>query len=69
MTPQHTHELVVNGMSCQHCVKAVTRAIQALDPQAIVEVNLPASHVSVRTILDASAVKQAITEEGYEVPA
>ena len=27
-------EFEVQGMSCQHCVAAVTRSIQEIDPQA-----------------------------------
>ncbi|MCC7544484.1 MAG: heavy-metal-associated domain-containing protein, partial [Aquabacterium sp.] len=39
-TPQ-THQLQVKGMSCQHCVKAITKAVQTQDPQATVSVELP----------------------------
>ena len=30
----------VDGMSCNHCAKAVTKAVQQLDPQAQVQVDL-----------------------------
>lgn len=65
-TPIH-HELQVKGMSCQHCVKAVTHAVQALDAQAQVRVDLPSGHVSVQTQLSREATVAAIADEGYEV--
>ena len=35
-------ELRVEGMTCGHCVSAVTRAVKALDPEAHVQVDLAA---------------------------
>lgn len=67
-TPQ-SHQLQVKGMSYQHCVKAVTKAIQALDADAIVSVELPQGQVKVQTSLSREATAQAIVEEGYEVQA
>lgn len=61
------HELLVQGMSCQHCVKGVTRAIQEQDPQADVQVDLASGRVLARTSLSKEAVAQAISEEGYKV--
>ncbi len=61
------HELQVKGMSCQHCVKGVTRAIQEQDPQAEVQVDLASGRVQARTTLPHEALVQAITDEGYEV--
>jgi len=62
-------ELKVGGMTCGHCVKAVTAAIQAKDPAANVEVSLAEGLVHVITTLPASAVASAVTEEGYTVSA
>ena len=64
-----SHQLQVKGMSCQHCVKGVTLAIQALDPQAQVQVDLPNGQVQVQTHLPREAVAAAVTDEGYEVAA
>lgn len=63
------NELVfqVKGMSCGHCVRAVTQAVQARDPQARVEVDLPTGRVAIHSTLDRAAAAQAIAEEGYEV--
>ena len=57
----------VQGMSCGHCVKAITQALQAKDPAADVHVDLSAKTVQVQSSLDADAVVEAIKEEGYEV--
>ncbi|MGE5453103.1 MAG: heavy-metal-associated domain-containing protein [Acidobacteriota bacterium] len=67
MSTPSTHQLQVKGMSCQHCVKAITQAIQTQDPQAAVTVDLPQGQVSVQSALSQDAIVQAITEEGYEV--
>lgn len=61
--------LQVEGMGCGHCVGAVTRAVQALDPAAEVHVDLQAGTVEAQTRADAAAVSQAITAEGYKVQA
>ncbi len=61
------HQLQVKGMSCQHCVKAVTKAVQAQDPDATVAVDLPQGTVTVQTTLSRAATSQAISDEGYEV--
>lgn len=57
----------VEGMNCGHCVQAVTRAVQGVDPQADVRVDLAAKTVEARTSADASDVSQAITAAGYGV--
>lgn len=57
----------VSGMSCGHCVRAVTQAIKVLDANAEVEVDLAAGRVRVSDMLDAEQVLAAIREEGYEV--
>ena len=69
MSTPETLQLNVKGMSCQHCVKAVTRAVQAQDPQATLEIDLPQGRVTVHTVLPVAAVAKAISEEGYEAQA
>jgi copper chaperone len=59
----------VKGMSCGHCVKAVTAAIHELDPTARVSVTLAEGRVEIETRADPARVSQAIREAGYEVPA
>lgn len=55
----------VRGMTCGHCVKAVTRAVQEQDAAARVEVDLAAGQVRVDSALAAEQVLAAIREEGY----
>ncbi|BBH44152.1 heavy-metal-associated domain-containing protein [Pseudomonas sp. KU43P] len=56
----------VQGMTCGHCVKAVTRAVQEQDAQAQVEVDLAAKQVRVQSALAVEQVLEAIREEGYQ---
>ncbi len=59
----------VEGMSCNHCAKAVTKALQKLDPQAQVQVDLPAKKVLVESAQARQALAKAIADEGYAVAA
>jgi copper chaperone len=59
--------LKVDGMSCGHCVSAVTAAIQAKDPAAKVVVDLAEGTVKSETVLPRHVVSMAVEEEGYEV--
>jgi copper chaperone len=62
-------ELTVTGMTCGHCVRAVTEAIRAKDPAAQVEVVLAEGLVRAETTLPRAAVAAAVEEEGYKVAA
>lgn len=58
----------VQGMSCGHCVRAITQALQAKDPAASVRVDLATKEVGVESgELSADQVINLISEEGYEV--
>ncbi len=59
----------VTGMTCGHCEKAVTRAIQQLDPQAQVKIDRSQNRVDVQSVQPREALAQAIAEEGYAVAA
>jgi len=59
--------LNVEGMSCQHCVANVKKAVEALDGVDNVEVDLEAGKVAVEGSADADAVKAAIAQAGYTV--
>ncbi|MHC8346107.1 cation transporter [Pseudomonas sp. RT6P73] len=56
----------VQGMSCGHCVNAITQALQAKDPAASVRIDLAAKEVGVESALTTEQVIAAITEEGYD---
>ena len=57
----------VEGMTCGHCVKAVTQAIKNQDPAAEVTVDLAAKQVSVQSQLSHEVIAGLIREEGYTV--
>lgn len=57
--------LHVTGMTCAHCVRAVTAAIRALDPTAAVTVDLATGTVTAAGGLDRAAVVAALAAEGY----
>jgi copper chaperone len=57
----------VAGMSCQHCVDAVTREVTAVPGVTGVRVDLAAGTVEVAGTADDAAVRAAIDEAGYEV--
>ena len=56
----------VQGMSCGHCVKAVTQALQAVDAGARVEIDLASGRVSVQSTQPVELLLAAIRDEGYE---
>ncbi|AXO86970.1 copper chaperone [Pseudomonas parafulva] len=60
------HVFNVQGMTCGHCVKAVTQAIQAVDAAAQVDVDLPGRQVKVQSESPAERIVAAIVEEGYQ---
>lgn len=60
-------EFKVTGMTCAHCERAVVRAIQALDPTAKVQVDLPQGRVQVQSLLNEQTIREAISDEGYRV--
>jgi copper chaperone len=60
-------EFNVEGMTCGHCVRSITRAIQALDPEAVVDVDLSGGTVAVEGGLEAGLAIAAIESEGYVV--
>lgn len=55
----------VQGMSCGHCVRAVTQAVQSQDKSAMVEVDLAKAQVRVESSLSAERIIGLISEEGY----
>ncbi len=59
--------LQVEGMSCGHCIRAVTKAITALDQAAKVEVDLATKRVVAQTSLPRADVVRAMEEEGFAV--
>ena len=57
----------VTGMTCGHCIRAVTAAITNRDAQAAVRVDLATGRVEVDSDLPSADLAAAIAEEGYRV--
>ncbi|MCF5226106.1 heavy-metal-associated domain-containing protein [Pseudomonas syringae] len=56
----------VQGMTCGHCVRAVTEAIKNADPAAEVQVELASKQVKVQSCLSPEQIIGLIGEEGYQ---
>ncbi|MFF7310799.1 cation transporter [Streptomyces sp. NPDC008137] len=59
----------VKGMTCDHCVQAVSSELNGLPGVENVQVDLPSAKVTVTSEqpLDAAAVAAAVDEAGYEL--
>lgn len=57
----------VQGMSCGHCERAVTNAIQQIDAQAQVRIDRAQSRVEVDSSQPRERLAQAMRDEGYRV--
>jgi Cu+-exporting ATPase len=63
------YELTVEDMTCKHCVGRVTKAVQEIDQQAKVEIDLPSKRVKIDSQADLDRIAQAIDAAGYPVSA
>ena len=62
-----TLQLTVPGMACSVCAEKITKAVQAIDPDATVEADPQTKRVNVETGVSEVAVKEAIATAGYPV--
>ncbi|MFY7962187.1 MAG: heavy-metal-associated domain-containing protein [Elsteraceae bacterium] len=62
-------ELMVKGMTCGGCVKAVTRALQAQDKAAVVNVDLPSGKVTIEGAISKDQAEAAIRDAGFTLAA
>jgi copper ion binding protein len=64
-----TTEYRVKGMTCGHCVSAVTAEVGGIEGVTDVRVDLASGVVTVASTvpLDDKAVRDAVDEAGYEV--
>ena len=72
MSSTITTTLPISGMTCGHCVSAVTQQLTALEGVQDVQVELVPHGTSTVTVtsaapLDGAAVRAAIDEAGYDV--
>ncbi|MEK0428319.1 MAG: hypothetical protein RL001_846, partial [Pseudomonadota bacterium] len=58
------YELKVDGMTCGGCVNSVKRALQAIDANARIDVDLHSKTVKIDTAVELHAVKAAVEDAG-----
>jgi len=59
-------EYQVPKMTCGGCARAITRAVQAVDPHAVVEADPATKRVSIQSRAEEAAITTAMTKAGYE---
>ena len=59
-------ELTLPTMTCGHCVRAVTQAVQDHAPDARVQIDLPSHKLQVENVPDRDALVKALAEAGYD---
>ncbi|MFB2531924.1 heavy-metal-associated domain-containing protein [Paracoccus sp. p3-h83] len=55
----------IDNMTCGGCARSVTKAIQSVDPQAKVEIDLPQKRVTVESGASQSAVAAVLEDAGF----
>ena len=61
------YELIVENMTCGHCVASVTKAVKGVDGAARVDIDLAGKQVKVDSSADLDVIKAAIIDAGYPV--
>jgi len=61
-----TRTLDVEGMTCQHCAMAVTKALKAVPGVATAVVDLEKAQATVEGDADPAILAQAVTAQGYK---
>jgi copper chaperone len=59
-------KLIVTGMTCDHCVRAVTSALRKVPNVQSVQVRLATGDVDIEGDPDLSSALRAVREEGYD---
>ena len=55
----------IPDMSCGHCASVITKALQQLDADAMISIDLPGKKVTVETAHERQTVADALAEAGY----
>jgi len=55
----------VEDLSCNHCVAQITKAIHAVDREALVQIDISSKIVNVTTTLAAPSITQTISDAGF----
>jgi copper chaperone len=59
------YQFQIPNMTCGHCVRAITEAVKAADPQADVKADLPQHQVQVTSTAARETLVASLTEAGY----
>lgn len=63
-----TQDFTVVGMTCAHCVRAVTEEVEQVAGVTAVEVDLESGRLTVRgETVGEAAIRAAVVEAGYSV--
>lgn len=63
-------KLKIDGMSCEHCVRAVSAALQQVHGvETVVEVSLDRGEAVVEGSAETASLIEAVEEEGYRAEA
>lgn len=59
----------IKGMTCQHCVKMVTKALQSLQGVRNVEVNLEKAEARIESdrLIDSEILRETLKKAGYDL--
>lgn len=58
-------EFQIQNMTCGHCASVVTKAVQAVDPKANLEIDLPTHRVRIESSAPREQLAKSLTEAGY----
>ncbi|MGI9321438.1 MAG: CopZ family metallochaperone [Thiogranum sp.] len=62
-----TIQLTINGMTCQHCVAAVEKALPAVDGvEEVIQITLDPGSATVKGVASTEALIAAVKQAGYE---
>ncbi len=61
------YEFITEGMTCNNCVKHVTRALKQADPAADVQIDLAQQRVRVKSEQSQQLLERAMEDAGYPV--
>jgi copper chaperone len=65
----NTIEFTLPDMTCGHCARTVTAAVQRVDAQARLQIDLPTHKVRIDSAQDAEAFRRVLADEGYPAAA
>lgn len=60
---------IVEGMTCNHCVGAITKAVQDIDPKARVSADTSTGKVDIESQASRASLIKAVEEAGYPLKA